>query len=429
MATFKAEVQNKRADGTYNVRIRVIHNSQVRRISTNIYAKQSDLTKGLKIKNPDIINASNMLISRCITICNELSFRIVAMEVDELVDNLKTKLKGEEKFKLDFVKFANEEIAKMKYGTASIYKPAINALIRFMNQDSIDISKINVEFLKKFESFIENEPSQRGENRKKKVGKEPVLKNRAISAYLSCVRAIYNKARDKYNDEDRGIVNIPFYPFKKYSVRPEPKTRKRALSVEQIQAIIDLPYEKEIIGGRCSRLNLAKDCFLISFGLAGMNSADLYSCKPAKKGIITYNRMKTADRRDDGAEMEIKIENCIKSLVDKYSQKDGDQLFTFCNHYSDKHNFNRAINTGLKEIGKKEKIGVDDLEYYAARHSWATIADSIDIRDSTIQKALNHVNEKMKVTDIYIKRDFSKIWEANRKVLELFDWSAILANP
>ena len=76
MATFKAEVQNKRADGTYNVRIRVTHNRQVRRMSTNIYAKQGDLTKGLKIKNPDIINASNKLISQCITICNELSFHI-----------------------------------------------------------------------------------------------------------------------------------------------------------------------------------------------------------------------------------------------------------------------------------------------------------------------------------------------------------------
>jgi len=43
MATFKAEVQNKRADGTYNVRIRVTHNRDVRRMSTNIYAKQGDL--------------------------------------------------------------------------------------------------------------------------------------------------------------------------------------------------------------------------------------------------------------------------------------------------------------------------------------------------------------------------------------------------
>jgi len=424
MATFKAEVQNKRADGTYNVRIRVTHNRQVRRLSTNIYAKQGDLTKGLNIKNPEIINASNKLISDCITICNELSFRIVAMEIDELVEILKRKLKGEDKFKLDFIKFANDEIVKMKQSTAAFYVAAINALIRFINQESIDISKIDTEFLRKFKSFIEAEPSQRGSNRKTTTKKaEQTSKGRAVSAYLTCIRSIYNRARDKYNDEDRGIVNIPYYPFKKISIKQEQLTRKRALSIEQIQSIINLQYEPEIVGGRWSRFNLAKDCFLISFGLIGMNSTDLYHCKPAKNGIITYNRQKTKDRRDDKAEMKVRIEDCIKSLVNKY--KGNEQLFTFYRHYADTQNFNRAINTGLKQIGKR--LGIDDLEYYAARHSWATIARSaaVGIDKATVHEALNHVDDKMKVTDIYIDRDWTVIWEANRRVLELFDWNAI----
>ena len=58
--------------------------------------KQSDLTKSLKIKNPDIINASNKLINGCITICNELSFHIVDKSVDEFVEVIKSKLKDED---------------------------------------------------------------------------------------------------------------------------------------------------------------------------------------------------------------------------------------------------------------------------------------------------------------------------------------------
>jgi len=46
-----------------------------------------------------------------------------------------------------------------------------------------------------------------------------------------------------------------------------------------IQQIINLPYEKEIIGGR------------------------------TKNDIVTYNREKTEGRCDDGAEMQIRIEN------------------------------------------------------------------------------------------------------------------------
>lgn len=45
MATFKAEIQNKRQDGTYNIRIRVTHNRVVRRLSTNIYVTAEDLTR------------------------------------------------------------------------------------------------------------------------------------------------------------------------------------------------------------------------------------------------------------------------------------------------------------------------------------------------------------------------------------------------
>ena len=39
--------------------------------------------------------------------------------------------------------------------------------------------------------------------------------------------------------------------------------------------------------------------------------------------------------------------------------------------YADVNTFSTALNKGLKKVGKL--VGVDDLEFYAARHSWATI--------------------------------------------------------
>ena len=62
---------------------------------------------------------------------------------------------------------------------------------------------------------------------------------------------------------------------------------------------------------------------------------------------------------------------------------------------------------------------------YAARHSWATIAYEIGIPMEIINDCLCHVDVKMAVTDIYIKKDWSKRWDANRKVLEQFDWSKL----
>ena len=56
MATFKAEIQNKRADGTYNLRIRITHNREIKRLSTNIYVTSENLTRAGKIKNQKILD-------------------------------------------------------------------------------------------------------------------------------------------------------------------------------------------------------------------------------------------------------------------------------------------------------------------------------------------------------------------------------------
>lgn len=45
------------------------------------------------------------------------------------------------------------------------------------------------------------------------------------------------------------------------------------------------------------------------------------------------------------------------------------------------------------------------FEYYAARHSWATLAvNKVGIDKYTVHAALNHIDEAMRVTDIYIER-------------------------
>ena len=60
------------------------------------------------------------------------------------------------------------------------------------------------------------------------------------------------------------------------------------------------------------------------------------------------------------------------------------------------------------------------MEFYAARHSWATIArNDADVDKYTVHSALNHVDEEMKATDIYIKKSWDPIDRANRKVLDL----------
>ena len=80
-----------------------------------------------------------------------------------------------------------------------------------------------------------------------------------------------------------------------------------------------------------------------------------------------------------------------------------------------------SINAFKKFLGRDavDVNGIDKLTTYYARHSWATIArNECGVDRDTVNEALNHASRD-KVTDIYIARDWRRVWEANRKVLTL----------
>jgi integrase len=147
-----------------------------------------------------------------------------------------------------------------------------------------------------------------------------------------------------------------------------------------------------------------------------MNAADLYECAADVDGKITYERKKTRTRRADRAKMTVTIPDEAKLLVEHYRGRKG-RLFRFSEMYSSTNNFNRALNLGLKQIGKV--IGVENLQFYAARHTWATLAvNDVGINKYVVHQALNHVDEKTAITDVYIRKSWDAVDAANRKVID-----------
>jgi oxalate decarboxylase/phosphoglucose isomerase-like protein (cupin superfamily) len=72
---------------------------------------------------------------------------------------------------------------------------------------------------------------------------------------------------------------------------------------------------------------------------------------------------------------------------------------------------------------------VSGLIYYTARRTWATLARNVaHIPKDIIHDALNHSDERMKVTNLYIDKDYSLMDKANKKVLKLFDFSVFQQN-
>ena len=417
MLTIKAEIKKSelKVDGTYNVKIRFTLDRKVKRLSTNLFITSKDLTKSLKFKEDTSIKRA---IDGLVLYYREQCFKLQLDQNHYSLDEIIEFLNGEQEKQqtIDFIKFSREWIASTTIKGAPNYTTAINALVRFVGKEELDINLITLDFLESFKAFLNKEREIRTK-RLMQQGKR-IPSNRSLSLYLISIKKLFNEAKKKYNKKEKNLILIPNSPFMELEIPKQEATRKRAISADIIKKLWKLPYKDMKKGYKSTcRYNLAKDCFILSFCLMGINSADLYNATEMEGNTIVYNRTKTKDRRLDKAQMKVDIPKLVLPLVEKYKDKTGKRLFNFYQYYADEKGFNKAINYGLKEIGTI--LEIDDLEYYAARHSWATIAlNKVGIDKYIVHAALNHIDDAMKVTDIYIERDFVNENKANAKVVK-----------
>jgi integrase len=211
----------------------------------------------------------------------------------------------------------------------------------------------------------------------------------------------------QYNtDYETIIANDPFI---RYRV-PKQQIKKGVRALTQNQLLTIYNYK----GRAHSRAQLARDCFILSFCLMGMNSVDMYDVKDIRNNTIRYNRAKTQDRRSDNAYIEVRIHPVIADLMKRY--KGSGRVFSFSQRYADASAFNKAVNIGLKDVG--EELGIDNLQFYQARHTFATLSrNMMHFSKSDVDEALNHVGS-YDIADIYIAKDFSIINDNNFKLLD-----------
>ena len=395
MITFKLIVFNNRIrlDKTLTVFIRVTYKRKIKYIQTSMSVTKKDLTSSYKIKNRQVLDRGEELIREYRRKADMLNLELNDMNINEVVDFITRK---QENNGLNFTKYAEKWLNAAEIKGVKNYQSAINALKKYFNKDNILFSDITVNSMKAFEKSLADRP-------------------RAQSLYTNCIVKIFNDGRDYYNDEDNDIIRIR-HSLGKYTAPRQNVAQKRALSVSDIVSIINMPYlDAPTREGYPCRRDMAKDCFIMSFCLMGMNSVDMYNAKDFDGEMLTYERTKTKDRRSDNALIAVKVHPFIKKLIEKYRGKE--YLFTFRKRYSSAADFNRALNIGLKEIGRE--LNIDNLQFYSARHSMATVAvNEVGISKYVVNDMLNHVEPSMKVTDLYIKKDFTTINEANFKLID-----------
>ena len=422
MITYKPIIiqGGRRKDGTYPVKVRVTFKGVSRRLHTTLVCTDQDITRSGKIKNATILQKAGELIIRMRATCDNLSpFTLEGWTVDDVVAHIRTTLTAQT-FKLDFIAFGRDFILSKDEGTRSSYTTALNAFSRFLGSDSIDVNEITRAQLVSFQEWADQQGRVFYNYRKgeyQSTGK-PTAKGGNAGRWTQRLAHIFQAAKDRYNDEDAGRILIPRSPFASV---PKPRVinnGENPLPVEVMQRVIDARPEKP-------QERIALAAFVLSFATMGANLADLYEADPPKGQIWRYFRRKTTRRRRDRAEVYCRIEPVLEPFVkvlQRANEKAGNAWLPALHIWGSFRIADTQVNKYLHDWQQRE--GLEPFKFYAARHTFATLARRLGVEKATVDEALAHLGD-YRVTDIYAERNWELSWEANRKVLALFKWPGV----
>ena len=396
MITVKACIyrHHRRQDGTYPVKLRITLGGVSRHLPTSTTAKPEQLTRSLKPKDPALVAALDELCASVRRSVAKLSpFAVEEMTVDDAVAFIKADQKAVTG--IDFFTFAEEYVATKSRGNARAYGCALVSLRKFAGPGRLDCRRITRRFVQEWADSI----------------KGPAARHN----YVSRIGTIFQAARLRYNDEAVGVWAIPQDPFKGLKVQRYVAHGQKALEIATIQQLIDAD-------GCTLGEQRAIDIFLLSLCTQGTNLVDLYAMKAPEDGKLRYNRQKVSERRADHARMVIALEPCAIAIARRNLATRGGRWLDIAERWTSPENATAGVNRGLARWCRKQ--GVPKFTYYAARHTWATLARSAHVRadKALVDEALAHRGD-LPMTDVYAERDPSLQWEVNRKVLALFDWS------
>ena len=445
MASISITLGKPNKIGQKVVYFRIINKANSAYIKTHITADKSEYAgtmirnKNLKLQVEREIIPYRELLLKYEPIFNEKS----AQEICTTLQALMTKNAEQEiglndidddeskgEFKLDFIDFYRRYAEKKTRGTKTSYEYSMNSLVTYLSiggKSSIDINDLSKAWVMRYVEWM----------RSRGTG------DRGVELIISNHRAVHNEAKRLYNDDDDEEPNIKRSPFDAAMREVRIPTSKKSMIEKRALPASTIKYMYELETTGSDRADSSKDAFLLSFCLCGMNAADLYELKELDSmGRVDYYRQKTKERSGEMSHIVVEIPSIIRPIHEKHLSKRDlpyettKKVWEFAEKFSSTNTFSASLNKGLKVVARAmahkyaeghnitEDEAYDalqlpkDLQFYAARHSWATIAAndcqiSIDVVDQALCHAGNSVAERS-----YIKRDFSLVNNANAKVID-----------
>ncbi len=357
-----------RKDGTGIVSVCITYGGERKYINTGFAVKEKSFDK----KNQRIINdkdaqSYNIMIDD-ITYKYKKRFNELLQKGDifDLADILNT----ENKAKTDFLEFIKAQ-AKLKLNQhgdtvtdsqQNAYKNLIENLSKFANRKKIPFEKITLDFIRKFDLFLQTEPINNG-------------------------KPLHHNTRKKRHDILRSFVKLAYdekyitaNPYDKFKCKAM-ETRRDYLTDGELKLVENLKPLKS--------LELSRDLFL--FGCyTGLRFQDIMDLTPKnisyenEKIFLNVREQKTQKNKIN-LPLHLLFNGKAVQIIEKYKTVYRQTIFPPIT--------NTSVNRHLKSIA--QSVGIEkELSFHCSRHTFGTYLANHNGDASLIKLLMNHSDYK-----------------------------------
>ena len=345
MATIKLAVlkHTKSKDGSYKIRISIGHRSETHYIVTPYSVNAlSEFDNGIVVRVPNA-HEINIKLRNLLNDYEERLERIDSPEdytCKELRDLLKSMRTHSSKvtFKQVSEQYQKELIEDGRGSYAGMLQNSLRLFFEFTGGD-VFLSEISTITISEFERWL----------------KRKGVSQTYISMTLSMTRTIINRAIRMQ------LVTYDVHPFT-YWKRPADPERELDISVEDLRAIRDAQP-------RLKKQRIARDIFMLSYYLGGINLIDLLEIDFRGVSVFEYTRHKSRNMKLSDKRISFTLQPEAKELISKWMNRNTGRL-DFGYKFSYK-NFLAYVTRSIKSLAKD--IDIQDYRkvcYYTARKSF-----------------------------------------------------------
>jgi len=345
MATIKLAVlkHTQSKDGSYKIRIAIGHRSETHYIVTKYKVNSpSEFVGGIVTRVPNA-HEINVKLRNLLNDYDERLERISSPDdytCKELRDLLKSMRPHSSTATFSQVseQYQKELIEDGRGSYAGMLQNSLRLFRDFSGGDMF-LSEISTVTISEFERWL----------------KRKGLSQTYTSMTLSMTRTIINRAiRAQF-------VTYQLHPFA-YWKRPADEEREIDISVEELAAIRDSQP-------RLKKQRIARDLFMLSYYLGGINLIDLLNIDFRGVSVLEYVRHKSRNTKTSDKRISFTIQPEAKELIRKWTNRNTGKL-DFGYKFSYK-NFLQFITRSIKSLAKDLDIpNYKKVCYYTARKSF-----------------------------------------------------------